>query len=227
MKALILSDTHGVLRPETEEQIKNSDAVIHGGDIASKAVLEKIKSLMKPDAPLFAVRGNNDRTLTELPDSLEFELGGLKFFLVHNKRDIPKNIDADIIIFGHSHKYFEENINGRLWLNPGSCGRRRFNLPLTMAALNICENGYDVEKIDIAAEGKSSLVPERDLLKIIQMVMRGMDKRESAAVIAERLRLDVKFVEQIMQLRVTHPRIDADGIMNKMMGGLNYNNMQK
>ena len=218
MKIAVLSDTHGILRPEVAEQIKNSDAVIHGGDIDSKNILDKIKGTMKPGTPLFVVQGNNDgEWAAELPEGLSFELYGIKFFLVHNKKDIPRDTDADIIIFGHSHKYYEENIGVRLWLNPGSCGRRRFNLPLTMAMLNIDESGYSVEKIEIESRRKNTLVPDKDLLKIIQSVMRRMDRGESAAVIADKLKLDTIFVEQIMRLRVTHPGVDADGIMNKII----------
>ena len=216
MKVLVISDTHGLLRPEVFEQIKNSDAVIHGGDIDTKAILDEIKSLMKPGASLFVVRGNNDRTLTELPNSLVFELCGARIFLVHNKRDIPKNVDANIVIFGHSHKYYEETVSGQLWLNPGSCGKRRFNLPLTMAVLNIDESGYFIEKIEIETRPKNALVPDKDLLRIIQGVMRRMDKGDSAVMIANKLKIDAEFVEQIMRLRVTHPGVDADGIMNKM-----------
>ena len=216
MKALIISDTHGVLRSEVIEQIKNSDAVIHGGDVDTKAILDEIKSLMNPGVQLFAVCGNNDRTLPELPDNIVFELCGTRIFLVHNKRDIPKNTDTDIIIFGHSHKYYEETVNGQLWLNPGSCGKRRFNLPLTMAVLNIDEIGYSVEKIDIESRRKNALVPDKDLLRIIQSVMRRMDKGDSAVMIADKLKIDVEFVDQIMRMRLTHPGVDADGIMNKM-----------
>ena len=217
MKVLIISDTHGVLRPEVSEQIKNSDVVIHGGDIDTKAVLDEIKSLMNPGASLFVVRGNNDRTLPELPDSLAFELCGTKIFLVHNKRDIPKNVDAGIVIFGHSHKYYEETVNGHLWLNPGSCGKRRFNLPLTMAVLNIDESGYSVEKIEIKTRRKNALVPDKDLLRIIQNVMYRMDKGDSAVMIANKLKIDAEFVDQIMRLRVTHPGVDAYGIMNRIV----------
>lgn len=150
MKISILSDTHNLLRPEVIEILKNSDAVIHGGDINSQGVLDEIKSVMKPNAQLFVVRGNNDKELAEnLPVSLDFELGGLKFFLTHNKKDIPQAIKADIIFFGHSHKYYEENISGQLWLNPGSCGRKRFSLPLTMAVMNINDSGYSIEKIEL------------------------------------------------------------------------------
>lgn len=148
MKIAILSDTHNLLRPEVIEILKGSDAVIHGGDINSQSILYEIKTAMKSNAPLFVVRGNNDKEWAEnLPVSLDFELGGLKFFLTHNRKDIPQDTKADIIIFGHSHKYYEENIDGQLWLNPGSCGRKRFNLPITMAVLNI-SNNYSIEKIE-------------------------------------------------------------------------------
>lgn len=150
MKIAVLSDTHNVLRPEVIEIIKGSDAVIHGGDINSQDILDEIKSAMKHNAPLFVVRGNNDKEWAEnLPVSLNFELYGLKFFLTHNRKDIPQDVKADIIIFGHSHKYYEENINGQLWLNPGGCGRKRFSLPLTMAIMNVNDNGYSIEKIEL------------------------------------------------------------------------------
>ena len=150
MKIAVLSDTHNVLRPEVIEIIKGSDAVIHGGDINSQDILDEIKSAMKHNAPLFVVRGNNEKEWAEnLPVSLNFELCGLKFFLTHNRKDIPQDVKADIIIFGHSHKYYEENINGQLWLNPGGCGRKRFSLPLTMAIMNVNDNGYSIEKIEL------------------------------------------------------------------------------
>lgn len=150
MKIAILSDTHNLLRPEVIEILKISDAVIHGGDINSQSILDEVKDVMKSNASLFVVRGNNDKEWAEkLPMNLKFELRGLKFFLVHNKKDIPQDVRADIIIFGHSHKYYEENINGQLWLNPGSCGRKRFNLPITMAVLNLANKVYSIEKIEI------------------------------------------------------------------------------
>lgn len=147
MKIAIISDTHGLLRDETIEIIKKSYAVIHAGDFDRKEIFDKIKELNKP---LFAVRGNNDREWAEeLPITLDFELCGIRFLLVHNKKDIPENMNADIIIFGHSHKYCEEYADGKLYLNPGSCGKRRFNLTLTMAELNIGENGYSIKKVEI------------------------------------------------------------------------------
>lgn len=152
MKIAILSDTHGLLRPEVIGIIKDSDAVIHGGDIDSQKVLDDIKRIMKRDASIFAVRGNNDKEWArKLPVSLQFELMGIRFFLIHNKKEIPENVNADIIISGHSHRYCEESINGCKSLNPGSCGKRRFNLPVTMAVLNIDSKGYSIEKIEIAS----------------------------------------------------------------------------
>lgn len=150
MKIAILSDTHNLLRPDVIEIIKGCNAVIHGGDINSQSILDKIKSVMNPKAQLFIVRGNNDKEWAEnLPVNLEFELGGLTFFLTHNRIDVPQDITADIIIFGHSHKYFEEVIDGRLWLNPGSCGRKRFSLPITMAVMTIDNKEYSIEKIEL------------------------------------------------------------------------------
>ena len=105
MKIAVLSDTHNLLRPEVIEIIKSSNAVIHGGDINSQGVLDEIIYVMKPNAQLFVVRGNNDKELAaSLPVSLDFDLGGLIFFLTHNRKDIPQDIKADIIIFGQSHK---------------------------------------------------------------------------------------------------------------------------
>lgn len=150
MKIAVLSDTHNLLRTEVMRIIGDSDAVIHGGDINSQGVLDEIKSVMKSNAQLFVVRGNNDKEWSEnLPTSLDFELCGLKFFLTHNRKDIPQDIKSDIIIFGHSHKYYEENIGGQVWLNPGSCGRKRFNLPITMAVMNINDSVYSIEKIEL------------------------------------------------------------------------------
>ncbi len=150
MKIAILSDTHNLLRPEVIHIIRDSDAVIHGGDINSQNILDEIKSAMKYNAPLFVVKGNNDKEWAEnLPISLNFELCGLKFFVTHTIKDIPQDVKADIIIFGHSHKYYEENIGGQVWLNPGSCGRKRFSLPLTMAVMNINYSGYSIEKIEL------------------------------------------------------------------------------
>ena len=89
-----------------------------------------------------------------MPASLDFELCGLKVFLTHNRKDIPQDIKVDIIIFGHSHKYYEELIDGQLWLNPVSCERKRFNLPITMAVMTVKNKKYNVDRIEFDKDGE-------------------------------------------------------------------------
>ena len=109
---------------------------------------------MKTDAPYYVVRGNNDKEWVEyLPHHEEFTLAGMKFYMVHNKKELPEDLgNVQIVIFGHSHKYLEEIRDGRLWLNPGSCGKRRFNQDITMAVLEIKNGKWEVERIDIPHE---------------------------------------------------------------------------
>ena len=209
MRIAVISDTHGLLRPEVIEIIKTSDVVIHGGDIGGVRILDELRAAGKP---LFAVRGNNDG-VPDLPDSLTFELNGINFFLVHNKKDIPKTVEADIIIFGHSHKYYEETINGQLWLNPGSCGKRRFNLPITMAMLDIDNGKYSVKKAEFENYGQ---IKNKVTMKNIKDVMRYMDKGLNVDEISRKVNIDRDIVDQVIRIIVTHPGVTAEGIMNKM-----------
>ena len=154
MKIAVLSDTHGLLHPEVKKIISECDAVFHAGDINSQKIIDEMKTAAKPKAPFYIVRGNNDKEWAEkLPHYEEFTLAGVNFYMVHNKKDIPANPgDRQIVIFGHSHKYLEEIRDGRLWLNPGSCGKRRFNQDITMAVLVIEDGTWSVERIDIPHE---------------------------------------------------------------------------
>ncbi len=150
MRLAILSDTHGRLRPEVLEHIKGADAILHGGDINKQAIVDELKGY----APLYVVRGNNDKEWAEaIPHDLTVTLGGIRFFMVHNKKEIPENLDGvDVVVYGHSHKYAQEERDGVLWLNPGSCGPRRFNQEITMAVMEIENGTYTVEKIMIPHE---------------------------------------------------------------------------
>lgn len=141
----IISDTHGLLRPEVVERLQTCDAILHAGDINKPEILDSVRAV----APLYVVRGNNDKDWAEgLPISLSFEIGGVRFLMIHNKRDLPQDLgDAQVIIFGHSHQYFEQTIDGRLWLNPGSCGKRRFNQEISFAVMKIENEVWNVEKI--------------------------------------------------------------------------------
>ena len=138
MNIAVLSDTHGILRPEAAAILRNCDAALHAGDIDTPETLGQIRAALKPGVPFYVVRGNNDREwVRELPEYAAFSLGGIRFYMAHRKKDIPEDLgDRQIIIYGHSHRYAEEIRDHRLWLNPGSCGRRRFRLDLTMAVLH-------------------------------------------------------------------------------------------
>ena len=151
-RIVILSDTHGLLRPEVLDHLANADTIIHGGDINTQAIVDTLQGF----APLHIVRGNNDKEWAEsLPHSLTFTIEGVRFFVVHNKRDIPEALSGvDVVVYGHSHKYACEKRDGVLWLNPGSCGRRRFDQEITMAVMT-AENGqFQVEKMTIPHEQK-------------------------------------------------------------------------
>lgn len=143
----VISDSHGVLRPEVCEKLQGCDYILHAGDIDKLPILEELRDI----APVWAVRGNNDwgRWADSLPRRTGFTLGGVNFFMTHDKFDVPRNLgDTHVVIFGHSHKYFQQEVDGRLWLNPGSCGWPRFGNGLTMAVLHIDNNQVlDVQQI--------------------------------------------------------------------------------
>ena len=150
MKLAILSDTHGLLRPQVLEHLKNADAILHGGDINKQNVVDELRQY----APLYVVRGNNDKEWAEeIPHDLTVALGGVTFYMVHNKKELPAKVDGvDVVVFGHSHKYVQEEKDGLLWLNPGSCGPRRFHQEITMMMAEVGEGKIRVEKISIPHE---------------------------------------------------------------------------
>ena len=152
MRIAILSDTHGLLRPAVLEQLKTADVILHGGDINRQSVVEE----MQQYAPLYVVRGNNDKAWAEdIPHDLTVTLEGVTFYMVHNKKELPADLDGvDVVVFGHSHKYVQEEKDGILWLNPGSCGPRRFRQEITMMMAEIEDGKIRVEKITIPHEVK-------------------------------------------------------------------------
>ena len=150
MKLAILSDTHGLLRPEVAELLKTADAILHGGDINKPGIVEQLEQY----APLYVVRGNNDKEWAEqIPHDLTITLGGVTFYMVHNKKEVPADLTGiDAVVFGHSHKYLLEERDGVLWLNPGSCGPRRFHQEITMMMAEAEDGTLQVEKIVIPHE---------------------------------------------------------------------------
>lgn len=147
MKLAILSDTHGLLRPQVLEHLKTADVILHGGDINKQSVVDELQRY----APLYVVRGNNDKEWADkIPHDLTINLGGLNFFMVHNKKDVPVSLpNVDVVVFGHSHKYLQEEKNGMLWLNPGSCGPRRFHQEITMMIADVSAGKIKVKKVTI------------------------------------------------------------------------------
>lgn len=152
MKLAILSDTHGLLRPEVLEHLSTADAILHGGDINKQSIVDQLSQY----APLYVVRGNNDKEWAEaIPHDLTVTLEGVTFYLVHNRKEVPKDLSGvDVIVFGHSHRYLQEEKDGVLWLNPGSCGPRRFHQEITMMMAELTDGTLRVEKLSIPHEVK-------------------------------------------------------------------------
>lgn len=148
MKLGVISDTHGVLSDEVIEKLQGCDYIIHAGDVGNKEIIDKLESITKT----FVVRGNNDKDewgLT-LPKYREIEMDEVLIYVAHNKEDIPKDLkEVDLVIYGHSHKFYNETIDNIVYLNPGACGRKRFSLPLSMAIVEINLDDIKIEKFDL------------------------------------------------------------------------------
>jgi uncharacterized protein len=133
----LISDTHGLVRPEALAALKGSELIIHAGDIGNPEVLTALKEI----APVTAIRGNNDRDLwaKEIPDLLELKINGIKIYVIHNVNEWkPDSRGAfHAVISGHSHKPNVITKDGVLFINPGSAGPRRFKLPIAVGRLRI------------------------------------------------------------------------------------------
>lgn len=150
MKTAIISDTHGLLRPEALTAIQGVELILHAGDIGSLEILTQLGAI----APVHAVRGNNDLNLpwaADLPDHLTLNLNGWQTLLIHDIADVPAHLDSQtrLIITGHSHKPLIEWRGERLYLNPGSAGRRRFKLPVTLALLDVRAEALEPQLIQL------------------------------------------------------------------------------
>ena len=135
----VISDTHGLLRPEAVAALRGSDAILHAGDIGAPEILQQLEKI----APVYAIRGNIDVEpwAKTIPVTRTVELASQKFFLIHNRAELkkpPQGVTA--IIFGHSHQSAIENTGDILYFNPGSAGPRRFSLPISLGKIRI-ENG--------------------------------------------------------------------------------------
>ena len=146
----VISDTHGLLRPEVAGAFEGVCLILHAGDIGTADVINELRSI----APVVAVRGNNDRGAwaRAIPDTEVAQVGDVRIYLVHDIEDMDFNPEArriQIVICGHSHKPSVEDRNGVLFVNPGSAGPRRFKLPTTVGRLTIHGSAMNGEIIDL------------------------------------------------------------------------------
>ena len=138
LKIGIISDTHGLLRPEAEQRLAGVAHIIHAGDVGRADVLAALRQI----APVTAIRGNVDtgEWAKDYPDTLTLRLGERSFYVLHDLGKLqidPAVRGIDVVVSGHSHRPRVETIDGVLYLNPGSAGPRRFKLPMTLATLEL------------------------------------------------------------------------------------------
>ena len=150
MRIGVISDTHGRLRPAAVEKLQGVDCILHAGDFDSPDILQALDRI----APVYGVRGNNDwgGWAQELPRIMQIKLDGVTFCVTHRRDDVPWNLTGvNVVICGHTHQYADERLDGRLWLNPGSCSYPRpYRAVSTMALLTTGENGaVTVEKVEL------------------------------------------------------------------------------
>ncbi|MBI6872576.1 metallophosphoesterase family protein [Clostridium aciditolerans] len=146
----VISDTHGLLRHEALEMLKGVEMIIHAGDVGDPEILQKLKEI----APVVAVRGNCDKGewAYKLNKTEVIKLGEVLIYVIHNINDIDIDLEAagfNIVVSGHSHKPLNIEDNGILFLNPGSIGPRRFNLPISMGILNINKEKVNANLIEL------------------------------------------------------------------------------
>jgi putative phosphoesterase len=144
MRIGVISDTHGLLRPEALTALAEAEHILHAGDVGDVAILDALRAI----APVTAIRGNIDTTgaCAELPATEMVELDGRVFYLVHAIEDLdisPSAAGVDVVVYGHSHKPSVERRKDVLYLNPGSAGPRRFQLPVTLALLTTAASGIE------------------------------------------------------------------------------------
>jgi uncharacterized protein len=138
----VISDTHGLLRPEAEQRLAGVDHIIHAGDIGRPEVIGRLREI----APVIAIKGNVDkgRWAQLHPETETVRLGDHAIHILHDIHDLqfdPASRGISVVISGHSHEPLIETRGGVLYLNPGSAGPRRFNLPITLATLDLTTSG--------------------------------------------------------------------------------------
>jgi len=146
----LISDTHGLLRPQALDFLRGSDHILHAGDIVGADILDQLAGL----APLTAVRGNNDHGdwAQALPETVTLILGGIVIHMLHDLKELAIDPAAEgvrVVVTGHSHKPACEERGGVLYVNPGAAGRRRFTLPVSVGELLVDDGRVDVRLVTL------------------------------------------------------------------------------
>ena len=238
MKIAVISDTHGRLSADIAEELKQYEYILHCGDFDDQGTYEKLAAL---GPTLAGVRGNCDWWAYGdfLPPYRLIRFKNTCIFMTHRPQDVSRyqNREHDIVLCGHTHRYEDNVIGGTRYLNPGSISEPRDGARGYLS-LEIDEYGVRVEhlfpgqKISSAKQGMSSKGVLRstdmvnitnlcecgvsDAADIIRNVMKLTDKGKEIRVISAKLSLSEELAERIVRLYLTHPGIDADGILNKM-----------
>jgi len=149
----LISDTHGLMRQEALTALKGTDLIIHAGDVGKPGIIEQLRAV----APVVAVRGNVDKGAwaSELPMTAVAEAGSVLIYVLHDIQELdldPAAAEFNIVVSGHSHKPSHTERAGVMYLNPGSAGPRRFQLPITVARLDLRRSPWSVEFIDLSEE---------------------------------------------------------------------------
>ena len=146
----LISDTHGLLREEALRALRGSELIVHAGDVGDPEILDRLREL----APVVAVRGNVDTAewAAALPITALAEAGPAQIYVLHDVKALdldPAKAGLNIVVSGHSHKPGRSERSGILYINPGSAGPRRFQLPITVARLDVGKTPWTVEFVDL------------------------------------------------------------------------------
>ncbi len=146
----LISDTHGLLRPEAVRALRGSELIVHAGDVGKPEILEALRAL----APVVAVRGNVDTAGwgSGLPATAVADAGPVNIYVLHDVKELdldPAAAGFDVVVSGHSHQLARSERSGVLYINPGSAGPRRFQLPITVARLDLGKTPWTVEFVDL------------------------------------------------------------------------------
>jgi putative phosphoesterase len=152
MRIGLISDTHGLLRPEAVDYLAGSDHIVHAGDIGGPELLERLAGI----APLTVVRGNNDTAAwaRTIPETARLEMGGVSVYVIHDIKALdiePAAAGVRVVVSGHSHKPACLERDGVLYVNPGSAGRRRFTLPIAAGELLVEGGQVEVRLVTLAS----------------------------------------------------------------------------